>query len=145
MEESDHSITRKNSWNSNAWKLIKCVVLGIFIGEMLVLLYYPSDYGRFKIPIPYRTIFSFGMSFLKKPTPWIDSSPIYSKFNISTPMFRKRVTVLIIVSTAPRRFDRRQAIRETWWKDCKQINDQVIILINSIPRRGKMTDFNIAL
>ena len=31
---------------------------------------------------------------------------------------KKKVMLLIIVSTAPARFDRRQAIRGTWWKHC---------------------------
>ncbi|XP_073227919.1 uncharacterized protein [Porites lutea] len=36
---------------------------------------------------------------------------------------KKKVTLLIIVSTAPARFERRQAIRGTWWKHC--IGDMV--------------------
>ena len=31
---------------------------------------------------------------------------------------KKKVLLLVIVSTAPQRFDRRQAIRDTWWKHC---------------------------
>lgn len=31
---------------------------------------------------------------------------------------KKKVMLLIIVSTAPARFERRQAIRGTWWKHC---------------------------
>ena len=31
---------------------------------------------------------------------------------------KKKVMLLIIVTTAPPRFDRRQAIRDTWWKHC---------------------------
>jgi len=31
---------------------------------------------------------------------------------------KKKVLLLIIVSTAPQRSDRRQAIRDTWWKHC---------------------------
>ena len=38
---------------------------------------------------------------------------------------KKKVLLLIIVSTAPQRFDRRQAIRDTWWKHCNggQVSD----------------------
>ena len=38
---------------------------------------------------------------------------------------KKKVLILIIVSTAPQRFDRRQAIRDTWWKHCNgnQVSD----------------------
>lgn len=31
---------------------------------------------------------------------------------------KEKVLLLIIVSTAPQRLDRRQAIRDTWWKHC---------------------------
>jgi len=31
---------------------------------------------------------------------------------------KRKVLLLIIVSSAPQRFDRRQAIRDTWWKHC---------------------------
>ena len=31
---------------------------------------------------------------------------------------KKKVMLLVIVVTAPQRFDRRQAIRDTWWKHC---------------------------
>ena len=38
---------------------------------------------------------------------------------------KKAVLLLIIVSTAPARFERRQAIRETWWKHCSGNQTQV--------------------
>ena len=31
---------------------------------------------------------------------------------------KKKVMLIIVVITAPKRFDRRQAIRDTWWKHC---------------------------
>ena len=31
---------------------------------------------------------------------------------------KKKVLLLLIVSTAPQRYKRRQAIRDTWWKHC---------------------------
>ena len=37
---------------------------------------------------------------------------------------KRKLLLLIIVSTAPGRFKRRQGIRETWWKNC-QDNSQV--------------------
>lgn len=43
---------------------------------------------------------------------------------------KKKVTLLIIVSTAPARFERRQAIRGTWWKHC--IGDMVSGCRNAI-------------
>ena len=44
------------------------------------------------------------------PLPLIDFKDLGSR--------KKRVLLLIIVSTATQRFDRRQAIRDTWWKHC---------------------------
>ena len=38
---------------------------------------------------------------------------------------KRAVLLLIIVSTAPARFERRQAIRETWWKHCSGNQTQV--------------------
>ena len=48
---------------------------------------------------------------------------------------KKKVLILIIVTTAPQRFDRRQAIRDTWWKHCtgNQVSDYCDI------RRGYTT------
>ena len=38
---------------------------------------------------------------------------------------KRAVLLLIIVTTAPARFERRQAIRETWWKHCSGNQAQV--------------------
>ena len=38
---------------------------------------------------------------------------------------KRAVLLLIIVTTAPARFERRQAIRETWWKHCSGNQVQV--------------------
>ena len=38
---------------------------------------------------------------------------------------KRVVLLLIIVTTAPARFERRQAIRETWWKHCSGNQAQV--------------------
>ena len=55
-------------------------------------------------------------------------NPIYKRFKITdrvkikngtvVKLKKKKVDILLIVSSGPRRADRRQAIRETWWKDC---------------------------
>ena len=55
-------------------------------------------------------------------------NPIYKKFHIKDRVVttnntvvkikKKKVDLLVIVSSGPRRADRRQAIRDTWWKDC---------------------------
>ena len=63
----------------------------------------------------------------KRPIDYADRwnrNPLYSKFKIIRPVFREKTNLLIIVSSAPKRSDRRSAVRETWWKDCMS-NDQV--------------------
>jgi len=47
-------------------------------------------------------------------------NPVYANFNITKASGRKKVTLLLIVSSGPRRVDRRNAIRQTWWKQCVQ-------------------------
>ena len=55
-------------------------------------------------------------------------NPIYKRFHIKDRLLtkngtvvkikKKQVDLLLVVSSGPRRADRRQAIRDTWWKDC---------------------------
>lgn len=49
---------------------------------------------------------------------------------------KKKLSLLIIVSTAPGRFKRRQAIRDTWWKHCNgsQVTKKKKKTVNSTPK-----------
>ena len=47
------------------------------------------------------------------------SHPVFKNFNITPASRKKRVHLLIIISTAPQRYSRRKAIRDTWWSHCK--------------------------
>ena len=49
----------------------------------------------------------------------LDKNPVYGRFKISNPPVQIETNLLIIVSSAPRRIDRRSAIRDTWWTQCK--------------------------
>ena len=50
---------------------------------------------------------------------FLQSHPLFKTFNVSrVNTIKKRVHVLIIISTAPKRRDRRDSIRRTWWKRC---------------------------
>ena len=40
------------------------------------------------------------------------------------------VTLLVIVTTAPSRYKRREAIRATWWKKCDGIEVSFKVLVN---------------
>lgn len=42
--------------------------------------------------------------------------------------YKRKVMLLIIVSTAPKRYDRRQAIRDTWWKHCNSENVKCVFV-----------------
>ena len=45
-------------------------------------------------------------------------NPIYRDFRIHKASARERVTVLLVVSSAPARGKRRDAIRRGWWRQC---------------------------
>ena len=56
--------------------------------------------------------------------------PVFRTYNIPTitrlsnnKSKKKVVNVLVIVSTAPKRRDRRLNIRKTWWKECVPTNE----------------------
>ena len=50
---------------------------------------------------------------------YLIENPIYKKYNIKTPKVKERRDLVYIVSSAPKRYERRKAIRDTWWPDCK--------------------------
>ena len=54
----------------------------------------------------------------------LNENPVYAKFKIPRQMNRPKVNLLILVSSAPKRGDRRAAIRETWWSQSSK-NDKV--------------------
>jgi len=57
--------------------------------------------------------------------------PIFGTFSITRPPKKKKVNILVIVSSAPKRNDRRQMIRQTWWPECKNnenVRRSVLIL-----------------
>lgn len=48
-------------------------------------------------------------------------NPIYVRYNLTLPVIREKVDMIFIVSSAPKRLERRTAIRETWWPFCKPV------------------------
>jgi len=46
------------------------------------------------------------------------SNQYYKKFNLKNNYSKKKVNLLIMVSTAPNRYLRRNNIRKTWWRQC---------------------------
>ena len=52
---------------------------------------------------------------------FLKNHSVFKTFNVSRVYKKKkRVHILVIVSTAPKRRDRRDSIRQTWWKRCVQ-------------------------
>ena len=50
---------------------------------------------------------------------FLRTHPVFGTYSVSRINKRKkRVNVLVIVSSAPKRRDRRDSIRRTWWKQC---------------------------
>ena len=50
---------------------------------------------------------------------FLNENIVYKKFNIPRAIKPERINMIFIVSSAPSRVDRRDAIRQTWWKQCK--------------------------
>lgn len=75
----------------------------------------------------------------------INENMIYNKFNIKEVSQQERVNVILIVSSAPARFDRRKAIRETWWRDCKTNGKLSILCVFLTDQKDKKTEIGIRL
>lgn len=114
--------------NQERCSITKLLVVIFVLLQLCAVLYYAGIYGKINANFPR---FQFSM-LVSRYEPIQNKSrvhdhvleelmknPIYSKFGIKPAKSRKRVTLLIIVSTGPRRHDRRQAIRQTWWQECK--------------------------
>ena len=50
---------------------------------------------------------------------YLQENFIYKRYNIKAPKIKEKRDLVYIVSSAPKRYERRQAIRDTWWPDCK--------------------------
>ena len=49
----------------------------------------------------------------------LNMNPVYAKLGIPRKIVRPKVNLLLIVSSAPSRLERRIAIRDTWWNQSK--------------------------
>ena len=58
---------------------------------------------------------------------YIRAHPVFGDMKFPRPQMKKKVNILLIASSGPKRSDRRQAIRDTWWKQCL-ITGKVITL-----------------
>ena len=78
-----------------------------------------SSAAEAKLQLLYERSVHWSAQSRKEKTNNLLENPVYANFNISKVRRKKKVTLLVIVSSGPRRSDRRNAIRETWWKQCK--------------------------
>ena len=54
---------------------------------------------------------------------FLENHSVFRKLNLTRVNYPKKiVNILVIVSSAPKRSDRRDSIRKTWWKDCVPTN-----------------------
>ena len=79
--------------------------------------------SRYTTNLNYSNLISYNSYILK--------NPIYANFSIKPNQSRKRVNLLVIVTSAPSRIERRNAIRDTWWKSC-QNNTKVYVYIFTV-------------
>ena len=111
------------SFIRNAMKK-KAAILAVMI--FLILLYflifetvadlsrnkYTKRSSKYATNLNYFNLISYDTSYIMK-------NPIYANFSIKPNQYRKRVNLLVIVTSAPSRIERRNAIRDTWWKSCR--------------------------
>ena len=109
----------------------KAALLGVMI--FLILLYFlildsmvdlsrnkhSKRSSKYATNLNYFNLISYNTSYIIK-------NPIYANFSIKPNQSRKRVNLLVIVTSAPSRIERRNAIRDTWWKSC-QNNTKVYV------------------
>ena len=109
----------------------KAALLGVMI--FLILLYFlildsmvdltrnkhSTRSSKYANNLNYFNLISYNTSYIIK-------NPIYANFSIKPNQSRKRVNLLVIVTSAPSRIERRNAIRDTWWKSC-QNNTKVYV------------------
>ena len=102
----------------------KAVIMAVMI--FLILLYFLTNdsmvdlsrnkhskrSSKYATNLNYFNLISYNINYIMK-------NPIYANFSIKPNQFRKRVNLLVIVTSAPSRTDRRDAIRDTWWKSCQ--------------------------
>ena len=73
---------------------------------------YTKRSSKYATNLNYFNLISYNTSYIMK-------NPIYANFSIKPNHSRKRVNLLVIVTSAPSRIERRNAIRDTWWKSCR--------------------------
>ena len=82
------------------------------------LIYMTTFTNKYRTPGPRRRNKSDEEKFLSH----LNQNLVFKKFNITEPEQRTKVDIILIVSSAPARTERRSAIRQTWWPECRSTN-----------------------
>ena len=112
--------TTSNSNSSSYIKFFKMLMLIIAMNFVIVgaLIYMRTTTNKYRTPGPRRRNKSDEEKFLSQ----LNQNLVFKKFNITEPEQRTKVDIILIVSSAPARTERRSAIRQTWWPDCRSTN-----------------------
>ena len=72
-----------------------------------------------------------------------NATPMFQLSDLQEVDNKVSVTLLVIVTTAPSRYKRREAIRATWWKKCDGIEVSFKVLVNrSVARLLRLLEGN---
>ena len=108
-------------------KFLKILMFIVAMKFVIVgaLIYMTTFTNKYRTPGPRRRNKSDEEKFLSH----LNQNLVFKKFNITEPEQRTKVDIILIVSSAPARTERRSAIRQTWWPDCRSTN-RVCRLLN---------------
>ena len=111
------SPTSPTSNSSRNIKFCKILMFIIAVNFAIVgtLIYMRISTNKYKTPGPRRQNKSEEEKFLSH----LNQNLVFKKFNITEPEERTKVDIILTVSSAPARTERRSAIRQTWWTECR--------------------------
>ena len=115
--QSPASTTSNSSTNIKFFKILMFIIAMNFV-IVGALIYTATSTKKYRTRGPRRRIKSDEEKFLSH----LNQNLVFKKFNITEPEQRTKVDIILIVSSAPAHTERRSAIRQTWWPDCRSTN-----------------------
>ena len=115
------------SCRTNIWRILAILAVAIAIALLILIKYgskkhIPQHTNDVSDNYIRNTEYALQWMEMSDRLQHLNKNPVYAKFDIPYQKNHSKYTLLIIVSSAPKRFDRRLAIRETWWQQCKSTN-----------------------
>lgn len=144
MSTSSNAINHEDIMYSRSWFRCSRLIYGfsilfvIFVLENVFVVLYMYGGNSLEIRSEVKTvdltITSTEVPFFKTKinSTWLENNPVYKRYYVESPPVKKTVTILVIVSTAPKKVDRRNAIRSTWWTQCVKTNNVSVIFTSYI-------------